>query len=143
MVDSVACPGRRCTVGRGLVGEFLRRRTQPSVPAVVTGAAALLDIQGNTIYLADEHPEIGVVSPTTLGRTPVSLVLEVPDADAAVEQAVTAGATVERPVTDNPGGRRAGWIVDPSGHRWNLSGPSTQTTALPDRVGPYEVTHGG
>ncbi len=104
---------------------------------------AQLDIQGNTIYLADEHPEIGVVSPSTLGRTPVSLVLEVTDADAAVERAVTAGATVERPVTDNPGGRRAGWIVDPSGHRWNLSGLSTQTAALPDRVGPYEVTRGG
>jgi PhnB protein len=104
---------------------------------------AQLDIQGNTIYLADEHPEIGVVSPSTLGRTPVSLVLEVTDADAAVERAVTAGATVERPVTDNPGGRRAGWIVDPSGHRWNLSGHSTQTAALPDRVGQYEVTRGG
>ena len=104
---------------------------------------AQLDIQGNTIYLADEHPEIGVVSPNTLGRTPVSLVLEVTDADAAVERAVTSGATVERPVTDNPGGRRAGWLVDPSGHRWNLSGLSTQTAELPDRVGQYEVTRGG
>jgi PhnB protein len=103
---------------------------------------AELDLQGNVVYLADEHPEIGVVSPATLGRTPVSFVLEVADADAAVEQAVAAGATVERPVTDNPGGRRAGWIVDPYGHRWNLSTQSGEAAALSGRVGEYEVTHG-
>jgi PhnB protein len=78
-------------------------------------------VQGNAVYLADEHPEIGVVSPSTLGRTPVSFVLEVPDADAAVDRAVAADATLDRPVTDHPGGRHAGWIVDPHGHRWNLS----------------------
>ena len=63
---------------------------------------AQLDVRGSAVYLADEHPEIGVVSPTTLGRTPVSFVLAVPDADAAVDRAVAAGATVERPVTDQP-----------------------------------------
>jgi PhnB protein len=103
---------------------------------------AQLDMQGNPVYLADEHPEIGVVSPTTLGRTPVSFVLEVADADAAVEQAVAAGATLERSVTDSPDGRRAGWIVDPYGHRWNLSAQSAQAAALPDRVGEYKVTQG-
>src|SRR3954471_23925662 len=59
---------------------------------------AQLDIQGKKINLVYENLDIGVVSPSTLGRTPVSLVLEVADADAAVERAVTAGATVERPV---------------------------------------------
>jgi PhnB protein len=103
---------------------------------------AQLDLNGNAVYLADEHPEIGVVSPTTLGRTPVSMVLEVADADSAVERAVAAGATVERPVADNPGGRRAGWIVDPYGHRWNLSAQSAHGEALSGRVGDYEVTHG-
>jgi PhnB protein len=87
---------------------------------------AQLDVHGNAVYLADEHPEIGVVSPNTLGGTPVSLVLEVPDADAAAQQAVAAGATLQRPVTDNPGARRAGWIVDPYGHRWNLSAHSPE-----------------
>jgi PhnB protein len=101
---------------------------------------AQLDIHGNMVFLADEHPEIGVVSPTTLGRTPVSFVLGVADADAAVERAVAAGATVERPVTDNPGGRRAGWIVDPYGHRWNLSTNSAETAAPSGRIGDYEVT---
>jgi PhnB protein len=101
---------------------------------------AQLDIQGSACYLADEHPEIGVVSPTTLGRTPVSFVLEVADADAAVEQAVAAGATLDRPVTDNPGGRRAGWIVDPYGHRWNLSAQRAEVVAPSGRVGEYDIT---
>jgi PhnB protein len=101
---------------------------------------AELDVAGNRVYLADEHPEIGVVSPTTLGRTPVSLVLEVPDADAAVERAVAAGATVERPVADQPGGRRAGWIVDPYGHRWNLTATTEPAPAPAGRVGGYQVT---
>jgi PhnB protein len=103
---------------------------------------AELDMQGNPVYLADEHPEIGVVSPTTLGRTPVSFVLEVADVDAAVDRAVAAGATVERPVTDNPGGRRAGWIVDPYGHRWNLSAQGAEVAAPAGRLGDYMVTRG-
>jgi PhnB protein len=45
---------------------------------------ARLDVHGSPVYLADEHPEIGVVSPNMLGGTPISLVLEVPDDDAAV-----------------------------------------------------------
>jgi PhnB protein len=101
---------------------------------------AQLDIQGNVVYLADEHPEIGVVSPTTLGGTPVSFVLEVADADAAVERAVAAGATVDRPVTDNPGGRRAGWIVDPYGYRWSLSAQGAEAVAPSGRIGGYEIT---
>jgi len=104
---------------------------------------AELDIDGSAVYLADEHPEIGVVSPTTLGRTPVSFVLAVPDADAAVARAVDAGATVERPVTDQPGQRRAGWIVDPFGHRWNLSSTTSPADAPEGRVGNYTVTHAG
>jgi PhnB protein len=101
---------------------------------------AELDLAGNHVYLADEHPEIGVVSPTTLGRTPVSFVLEVPDADAAVERAAAAGASVERPVTDQPGGARGGWIVDPYGHRWNLTSTTAPAPSPVGRVGDYEVT---
>ena len=102
---------------------------------------AELDVTGNRIFLADEHPEIDVVSPTTLGRTPVSLVLEVPDADAAVERAAAAGASVERPVTDQPGGRRGGWVVDPFGHRWNLTSTTAAAAPIPvGRVGEYEIT---
>src|SRR4051812_46330290 len=46
------------------------------------------------VMLADEHPEMGAVSPQTVGGTPVSLCLYVPDVDALSQQAVAAGAKV-------------------------------------------------
>ena len=42
----------------------------------------------------------------------------VPDADAAMERAVSAGATVHSPVQDAFWGVRTGEVLDPSGHRW-------------------------
>ncbi|MBG0568519.1 VOC family protein [Actinoplanes aureus] len=98
---------------------------------------AELTLAGQPLYLADEHPEIGVRSPRALGGTPVSLVLTVPDADATAARAVAAGATVERPVVVQDDGARAGWIIDPFGHRWNLQTPIEHVTPeeLRDRVG--------
>lgn len=104
---------------------------------------AELDFHGEPLYLADEHPEIGVRGPRALGGTTVSLVLTVPDADATVAAAVRAGATVERPVTPQDDGGRAAWIIDPSGHRWSLQTPADAMPVeqLRDRVGDrYDVT---
>ncbi|WP_229068884.1 VOC family protein [Actinoplanes sp. DH11] len=95
------------------------------------------------LYLADEHPEIGVRGPHAHGGTPVSLVLGVPDADATVAEALRAGATLERPVTAQDDGTRAGWIVDPSGHRWNVHSLAEELPPdrLRDRVGDrYDIT---
>jgi PhnB protein len=78
---------------------------------------------GNTVVmLADEFPEMGVLSPATLGGPSCSLVVCVDDVDAAFARAVDAGATVERPLTDEPHGR-GGWLRDPFGHRWHLMRP--------------------
>ncbi|MGK2929102.1 MAG: VOC family protein [Acidimicrobiales bacterium] len=71
--------------------------------------------------LSDEHPAIGVVSPTTLGGTPISLHLTVGDVDGLFTRAVTAGATSMQEPADQPHGARHGTIVDPFGHRWMLS----------------------
>jgi len=76
------------------------------------------------LFLADEYPEVGAVSPRTLGGSPVALHLEVADVDAVHTRAVAAGATSERPPADQPYGARQGSIVDPFGHRWLLSQPS-------------------
>jgi catechol 2,3-dioxygenase-like lactoylglutathione lyase family enzyme len=54
----------------------------------------------------------------------VSLVLTVEDCDAAVERALTQGATLERGPTDEEHGARTAWILDPSGHRWSLQAPA-------------------
>lgn len=71
--------------------------------------------------LSDEHPALGVVSPTTLGGTPFALHLEVADVDTMFERAVAAGATAQREPEDQPHGARHGTLVDPFGHRWMLS----------------------
>jgi PhnB protein len=95
------------------------------------------------ISLADEHPEIGVRSPSTLGGTPVSLMLRVPDVDATFAQAVAAGATVERPVEDAFYGERSGWLFDPFGHKWSISTPIEEVSReeMQRRVGDsYDVT---
>lgn len=73
------------------------------------------------VMLSDEYREMNVVSPESLGGTPVTIHLYVPDVDALVERAVRAGATLERPVADQFYGDRSGTIRDPFGHRWIVS----------------------
>lgn len=89
---------------------------------------AELALSGGTLYLADAHPEIGVVAPRR-GESTVSLMLSVADADAVRQRAMSAGATGDRPPYDAYGSRNA-WIVDPFGHRWGLQSPLA-TAPLP------------
>lgn len=79
---------------------------------------AEMTIGDATIMLCDEFPEIGVLSPRTCNGTTVTLNLAVDDVDSVVAAAVEAGATLERPVTDEFYGWRMGTIRDPFGHRW-------------------------
>ena len=79
---------------------------------------AEFEIGDSRIALADEYPEMGAKSAKSLGGTPVSILLYVPDADAVVGQAIKAGATLTRPVTDQFYGDRAGSVTDPFGHSW-------------------------
>ena len=80
---------------------------------------AEIRIGDSTIMLADAPPDKS--SPKKLGDTPVMLHLYVPDVDAVFAQAVKAGATVERPVSDQFYGDRNGDLIDPFGHRWGVS----------------------
>ena len=82
-------------------------------------AHAEIRIGDSTIMLADAPPDKS--SPKKLGDTPVMLHLYVPDVDAVFAQAVKAGATVERPVSDQFYGDRNGDLIDPFGHRWGIS----------------------
>ncbi|MFV8242529.1 VOC family protein [Mycolicibacterium peregrinum] len=84
---------------------------------------AELALAGGVFYLADEYPEIGLKAPAPHANS-VSLMLEVPDTDAALERVRTLGAQVQREPYENYGSRNAA-IIDPSGHRWMLSGPAT------------------
>jgi PhnB protein len=82
---------------------------------------AEITIGDSCIMLADEHPEIGALGPTTVGGSPVSLHLYVENVDAAVARAVAAGATLVRPVADQFYGDRVGGVADPFGHRWFIA----------------------
>lgn len=82
---------------------------------------ATLEVNGSYLFLADAFPEIGVISPTTLGGTAVTIHLMVPDLDATTEKAVTLGAKLVREPKDQPHGQRNSKIIDPFGHSWMLS----------------------
>jgi predicted enzyme related to lactoylglutathione lyase len=84
---------------------------------------AELALAGGIFYLADEYPEIGLKAPAPQANS-VSLMLDVPDTDATLARARTLGAQVQREPYENYGARNA-VIIDPSGHRWMLSGPVT------------------
>ncbi len=82
---------------------------------------AEIRIGDSHIMLADEHPEMGARSPETYGGSAVSLMLYVGDVDQVFAQAVEAGATVDRPVTDQFYGDRSGGLKDPFGHVWYVA----------------------
>lgn len=88
---------------------------------------AELVIGTGVLYLADEFPEMGLKAPEPQSVS-VSLMLPVPDADAAVQRAAGRGARVEREPYEAHGSRTA-TIIDPSGHRWMLTGPVTGAPA--------------
>jgi uncharacterized glyoxalase superfamily protein PhnB len=93
---------------------------------------AEVKIGDELLMLSDEYPEMDVKSPTSFGGTPVSLTLEVDDADAVVKRAVSLGATIEQPVKDQFYGDRSGTIRDPSGHRWMIRTPQGEKLSEPE-----------
>ena len=82
---------------------------------------AELQIGDSRVMLADEFPEMGFLSPKTIGGSPVMMHLYVEDVDATVPRAVAAGAKVTRDVADQFYGDRGGQIEDPFGHKWYVS----------------------
>jgi PhnB protein len=97
-----------------------------------------------TVMLADEHPEIGFLSPETLGGSSVTLHLQVDDVDDTYERALAAGATGVRPPADEFYGDRAATLLDPFGHRWTISMPieAVSLEELAKRAPDYLTTRG-
>jgi PhnB protein len=73
------------------------------------------------VMVADEFPEMGVLSPLSIGGTSTVLNLRTDDVDALWERALAAGAEVLHPLADAFWGDRHGQITDPFGHRWGLA----------------------
>ena len=84
---------------------------------------ATLQIGDSIVMMGDENPaaENCGKSAETLGSSPISLYLYVPNVDAAFKQAVAAGAAATMPVADMFWGDRAGQIKDPFGYSWMIA----------------------
>jgi len=82
---------------------------------------AEIRIGDSTLMLADEWPGMQALAPKSRGGTTVSFMIYCADVDGAFQQALDAGAHVERPVTDEFWGDRSGSVIDPFGHRWRLA----------------------
>src|SRR5271156_5583841 len=74
-------------------------------------------IAGARVTLHDEFPEYGLLAPTSLGGTPISLNLYVADVDQTYARVIAAGAEVVTPPADHFWGARSGALRDPFGHR--------------------------
>ena len=94
---------------------------------------ATLSIHGGVLMLNDDFSaQMGRKSETAeaLGGTPITLHLQVEDADAAWKQAVDAGAEVIFPLKDQFWGDRYGMLRDPFGNKWSIG----QTIARPSEA---------
>jgi PhnB protein len=80
-----------------------------------------LAIGNSSVMIADEFPEMGVLSPLSIGGTATVLHIATDDVDALWQRAVDAGAEVYQPLGDVFWGDRHGQIVDPFGHRWGMA----------------------
>ena len=80
-----------------------------------------MQIGNSHVYVCDEFPDMGAVSPLALNGSPVTIHLYVEDADAAFNQAVKAGAQSTMPLSDMFWGDRYGKVKDPFGHNWSIA----------------------
>ena len=78
---------------------------------------------GDTIMMVnDEMPQGGTVkSAKSLGGTPLTISLYVPDADATIAKATSAGAQVKMPAQDMFWGDRYGQVSDSFGNVWSIA----------------------
>ena len=81
---------------------------------------AEISIGGSRIYVSDEYPEVGALSPKKLGGSHAALHLRVADVDDTARRLVDAGATVLNEVADQADGERRGTFLDPFGYRWMI-----------------------
>jgi PhnB protein len=82
---------------------------------------AELEIQGSKFFLSDEFREGTCKSPESIGGSSIMLYLYTEDVDQLFNQAVSAGAIANMPVTDAFWGDRYGELRDPFGHIWSVA----------------------
>lgn len=98
---------------------------------------ATIQIGNSIVMMGDENPtaENCGKSAETLGGSPISFYVYVPNADATFKQAVTVGGTATMPVADMFWGDRAGQIKDPFGYSWMIATHTQDLTTEQVRKG--------
>jgi PhnB protein len=102
-----------------------------------------LAVGPDKLLISEEIAELNVGAPTTVGGSPVMLLLELDDVDSTFAHAVEMGATVEMPVGEVFWGERYGIVRDPFGHHWALC--TRRELLSPDEVAdrvPAQPTDG-
>ncbi len=82
---------------------------------------ATMQIGDSILMMGDENPGQNCKSAETLGASPISFFIYVPNADATFKQAVAAGAKATMPMADMFWGDRAGSVQDPFGYSWMIA----------------------
>ncbi len=110
----------------------ISRHEAPGTGKLMHAHLRLLD---SDIFLADDFPEYKGGKESTgvaLGGTPVTLHLQVANADEVWNRAVAAGVTVVMPLADMFWGDRYGNFIDPYGHSWSIG--QTLSTPSPEEI---------
>jgi PhnB protein len=82
---------------------------------------AEIQIGSSRVMLADECPEMNSHAPSAPGKSGVGICLYVENVDQTVQQAIDAGAKVQRPLQDQFYGDRSATLEDPFGHVWTVA----------------------
>ena len=93
---------------------------------------AELQIGDSRVMLSDPFPHASTRPPKELGGTTMGVFMYSEDVDAAVKQAVDAGATVVMEPEDMFWGDRFGTVSDPYGHVWSIATHKEDLT--PDEI---------
>jgi len=97
-------------------GELVRDEAGSAVHGVVQAG-------DGEVWLHRESEEFGLASPRTLGAASATMAVLVDAVDEHHRHAVTEGASVRYPPTDQPYGFREYGAVDPEGHLWSFMRP--------------------
>jgi len=99
---------------------------------------AELRIGPMVLMLSDEYPELGILSPLSIGGCSAALHLHVDDADAWGQRCVDAGATMISPPADQFYGERSCKVRDPFGHEW-MFGHSIEKVSVEEMQRRYDA----
>ncbi|MEM7170193.1 MAG: VOC family protein [Pseudomonadota bacterium] len=87
----------------------------------MTVVHAQLKIGNSVLFLCDEQPHNGILSPAALGGSGTLIHLYVKDAETLWQNALEVGALPVAPLNETYWGDLSGKLIDPFGHVWSIA----------------------